>query len=276
MEGAIELVNEYAPILVMVLATGVVGGILAGLLGVGGGIVIVPVFELALTLLGVDPSVRMHVAVATSLATIVPTSISSSKAHHGRGAVDIDLTRRWAPAVFIGALIGTYLAAQVSGMVLSLIFGIVALVVAIKMMLPLEGVTVASAVPKRWSALGLPAGIGAISSMMGIGGGTLSVPILTLLNFPVHRAVGTSALFGLVISLPASVGYIATGWNVEGLPVGNLGYVSVIGFAVISPVSIWAAPLGARLAHALSQRQLSALFGLFLLLVGGRMLYRLL
>ena len=270
-----DIINEFTPILLMVLATGLVGGVLAGLLGVGGGIVIVPVFEFALTLLGVDPGVRMHVAVATSLATIVPTSISSSRAHHQKGSVDLGLARSWAVAVFVGALGGTLLASSVSGTVLSAVFGVVAVIVAVKMLFASRDLTLASAVPSGLAAKSISAGIGALSSMMGIGGGTLSVPVLTLLSFPIHRAVGTSALFGLIISVPATLGYIWTGWNQVGLPPGNLGYVSLIGLAVISPVSILAAPLGARLAHAMSQHRLSVLFGLFLLIVGVRMLYRL-
>lgn len=265
---------ELAPLAGMMLVTGAAGGVIAGLLGVGGGIVVVPALELALGVLGVDPGVRMHVAVATSLATIVPTSISSSRAHHRRGAVDLELLRRWGPALFLGSVAGVLLAARASGDVLAAVFGVVALTVAAKMLLPLDGRHVAEAVPAGPAGQLLPLGIGGVSSMMGIGGGTLSVPILTLLNHSIHRAVGTAALFGLLISLPATLAFAVTGWGREGLPVGSLGFVNLVGFAIIAPASYLTAPIGARIAHALTKRQLGIAFGAFLLLVGGRMLLR--
>ncbi len=266
--------GELAMLAGMMLVTGAIGGILAGLLGVGGGIVIVPVLELVLAALGVDAAVRMHVTVATSLATIIPTSISSSRSHHAKGAVDLAQFRRWGVAVFLGAIIGVLLASEVSGTVLTAVFGVVALIVAIKMLLPLEGKHIAEQLPGGAAGQALPLTIGTVSSMMGIGGGTLSVPIMTLFNFPIHRAVGTASLFGLLISVPATIGFIIAGWGQQGLPVGSLGYVNLIGFAIIAPVSYFAAPWGARLAHALSKRQLGVMFGIFLSVVAVRMLLR--
>ncbi|HWM27407.1 MAG TPA: sulfite exporter TauE/SafE family protein [Woeseiaceae bacterium] len=256
------------------LITGGVGGVLAGLLGIGGGIVIVPVLEAALTYLGVDQAIRMHVAVATSLATIIPTSIASSRAHHRRHAVDTGLVRRWAIFVLFGALAGSVIASRVHSDVLSAVFAVVALLVAIKMMLPLEGRTIASDVPKGILVPIIPTGIGAISSMMGIGGGTLSVATLTLFNQPIHRAVGTAALFGLAISLPGTAGFIIAGLDDPRLPPGSLGYVNLLGFVLISPMTFLTAPLGAAIAHSLSRRHLSLLFGLFLVIVSLRMFYR--
>lgn len=256
------------------LGTGIVGGILAGLLGVGGGIVTVPVLEIVLGLLGVPVEIRMHVAVATSLAVIIPTSISSARAHHSRQFVDFDLVKRWAPFILFGAISGIIIASHVNGVVLSAVFGVVALLVAVKMALPLDDVTFSSAVPQGFVAGIIPTSIGTISTMMGIGGGTLSVPALTLMNTPIHRAVGTSALFGLLISIPGAIGFSLAGWGNEQLPAGSVGFVNLIGFAVIAPTTVIAAPLGAKLAHALSRRNLSSLFGLFLLLVSARMIYR--
>ena len=258
----------------MMLLTGAVGGLLAGLLGVGGGIVIVPVLDLVLAAMGVEPAVRMHVAVATSLATIIPTAISSSRAHHAKGAVDMAQLKRWGVAIFLGAIAGVLIASRVTGDVLSAVFGVIALLVAIKMLLPLEGKHIAEAIPGGPGGQLLPFAIGGFSSMMGIGGGTLSVPTMTLFNFPIHRAVGTAALFGLLISVPATIAFVITGWNVPGLPTGSLGYVNLIGLAIIAPVSYFAAPWGARLAHSLSKRHLSILFGLFLAVVSARMLIR--
>ena len=265
---------ELLTLAAMMLLTGAVGGVIAGMLGVGGGIVIVPVLDLVLAALGVDPSVRMHVTVATSLATIIPTAISSSRAHEAKGAVDHVQLRRWGIAIFLGAIAGVVLASRVSGDVLSAVFGIVALLVAIKMLLPLEGRHIADAMPGGVSGQLIPFGIGGVSSMMGIGGGTLSVPVMTLFAIPIHRAVGTAALFGLMISVPATVAFVIAGWNVPGLPPGSLGYVNLIGLAIIGPATFVTAPLGARIAHALSKRQLSILFGLFLTVVAVRMLLR--
>jgi uncharacterized membrane protein YfcA len=266
--------TDYLLLAVAMLITGGVGGILAGLLGIGGGIVIVPVMEAALTYLGIDEAIRMHVAVATSLATIVPTSIASSRAHHRRKSVDLELVRRWALFVLLGALAGTVIASQVHSNVLSMIFAVVALIVAVKMMLPLEGRTIAGDVPKGVLVAAIPTAIGAVSSMMGIGGGTLSVAVLTLFNQPIHRAVGTAALFGLAISLPGTVGFMISGFDDPRLPPGSIGYVNLIGFALISPMTFLAAPLGAAIAHRLSRRHLSLLFGLFLVIVAARMFYR--
>lgn len=266
--------QETLTLAAMMLLTGAVGGVIAGMLGVGGGIVIVPVLDLVLAALGVDSSVRMHVTVATSLATIIPTAIASSRAHRAKGAVDHDQLRRWGAAIFLGAIAGVLLASRVSGDVLSAVFGIVALTVAIKMLLPLEGKPIAAAVPGGAGGQVIPFAIGGISSMMGIGGGTLSVPVMTLFDFPIHRAVGTAALFGLLISAPATVAFIVTGWNVPGLPPGSLGYVNLIGLAIIGPATFVTAPWGARIAHALTRRQLGILFGLFLAVVAVRMLLR--
>lgn len=265
--------TDYLLLAVAMLITGGVGGVLAGLLGVGGGIVIVPVIEAALTFLGVDEAIRMHVAVATSLATIIPTSIASSRAHHRRHSVDLELVRRWSVFVLLGALAGTVIASKVHSNVLSMVFAIVALLVALKMILPLEDRTIAEEVPSGLLMPAIPAGIGAVSSMMGIGGGTLSVAILTLFNQPIHRAVGTAALFGLVISLPGTLGFMLAGLGDPRVPPGSIGYVNVIGFAIISPATFLAAPVGAAIAHRLSRRRLSLLFGFFLVIVSVRMFY---
>jgi uncharacterized membrane protein YfcA len=260
-----ETAGALLPLALAMLLTGVVGGLLAGLLGVGGGIVIVPVLDTALQLTGVDPAIRMHVAVATSLAVIIPTSISSTRAHRARGALDRTLVRQWGPWMFAGALLGGALAA---------LFGVVALLVAVKMILPLHNALISKEIPRGLLAPAIPLGIGSLSSMLGIGGGTLSVPVLTLMNQPIHRAVGTAALFGLLIGLPGAFGYVVSGWGDPRLPPGSLGYVNVIGLALIAPVSVLVAPIGARLAHRLDKRQLSVAFGLFLLLVAVRMLLR--
>ncbi|NNF41012.1 MAG: sulfite exporter TauE/SafE family protein [Woeseiaceae bacterium] len=259
---------------VTLLVTGGVAGILAGLFGIGGGIIIVPALEAAMGLLGVDPAIRMHVAVATSLATIIPTSVSSARAHHQRRAVDIDIVRRWAVFVLLGALLGAWIAAQVHSRVLAMIFATLASLVALKMVFLPQMRNLTNALPGGPLVPVIPAAIGCFSSMMGIGGGTFSVMTLTLFNQPIHRAVGTAALFGLFISLPGTLGFIVSGWGDARLPPGNLGYVSIVGFALIAPATYLTAPLGARIAHGLSKRRLSMLFGAFLAVVATRLFYR--
>ena len=260
-------------VLAMVL-TGVAGGVLAGLLGVGGGLVIVPMLEFALGATGVDPAIRMQIAVATSLATIIPTSIASARAHYQRKAVDIELVRAWAPWIFAGALAGAWVGSQVHSRVLSGVFGCVALLVAVKLMLPLDERTITRTVPRGPAIVAAPSLIGFISTLMGIGGGSLTVPTLTFFGEPIHRAVGTSALFGLLIALPGTLGFIITGQSRPDLPYGSLGFVNWIGLILIAPATVLAAPLGARLAHAMDKRKLSLVFGIFLLIISVRMIYR--
>jgi len=256
------------------LATGAVAGVLAGLFGIGGGIVIVPVLETALGFVGVDPAIRMHVAVGTSLATIIPTSISSARAHHRRDAVNVGIVKRWAVFVLIGALLGAWIASQVHSRVLAIVFATLAFLVAVKMLFFPASRNLTNEIPRGPLVAAIPTSIGCFSSMMGIGGGTFSVMTLTLFNEPIHRAVGTAALLGLVISLPGMLGFVAAGWGDPRLPAGSLGFVSLLGFACIAPATVLAAPLGARIAHAFSAKQLNMAFGAFLVIASLRLFYR--
>ena len=245
--------SELVLLAAAMLLSGCVAGIVAGLLGVGGGIVIVPMMELALSVVGIDPSIRMHVAVATSLAVIIPTSISSSRAHHRKNAVDVQLVRRWAFFVLAGALAGTFVAAQVHSRVLAAVFAVFAFLIALKMILFRQDKPLIDAVPAaHWVKL-IPSGIGFFSSMMGIGGGTFSVMVMTSFGKTIHRAVGTAALFGLFIAVPGALGFILAGWGNSLLPPMSLGYVSLIGFALIAPTTVLLAPVGAKIAHGLSR-----------------------
>jgi len=266
--------ENLIPLAVAMLATGCVAGILAGLFGIGGGIVIVPVLEAVLGFLGVDAAIRMHVAVATSLATIIPTSIASARAHHQRQSVNVAIVKRWAVFVLIGALLGTWIASQVHSNVLAVVFATMAALVAVKMMLFPESRNLTNDIPRGvWVPI-IPTMIGCLSSMMGIGGGTFSVMTLTVFNEPIHRAVGTAALIGLVISLPGTIGFVVTGLGDLRLPPGSLGYVNLIGFAFIAPATVLCAPLGAKIAHGFSHRTLSILFGAFLIIASGRLFFR--
>jgi uncharacterized protein len=265
---------HWLPAVAAVVASGALGGLLAGLLGVGGGIVIVPVLDAALELAGVPSSAALHIAVATSMATIIPTSVSSSRSHAKRGSVDFALMKRWSVPIVLGSLAGSLAAARMDARVLAAVFGCVALAAALKMLLPLDHVVLRRTIPGGIGGAIIPATIGAVSAMMGIGGGTLSVPTMTLCGEPVHKAVGTAALTGLWISVPATAGFLLSpAADAAGMPF-TIGYVSLLGFAIIAPVSWAIAPLGVRLAHSLDRRRLSASFGVFLTLVAARMLYR--
>lgn len=256
----------------LLLLAGAVGGLLAGLLGVGGGIVIVPALYHIFSYLEIDPSVRMHLAVGTSLATIIPTSIRSVRAHQERGSFDPALFKSWIPGIVIGVLLGTWLATEASFGTLTLVFASVALLVAIYM---------AAGNPNwRRAEEQMPANplnsllaifVGGVSAMMGIGGGTLSVPILNLFGIPIHRSVGTAAGFGLIIAIPGTLGFIVGGWGNPLLPPFSIGYVNWLAFLIIVPATILMVPTGARLAHTLSQTGLRRAFALFLGLTSLRM-----
>jgi uncharacterized membrane protein YfcA len=266
-------ISRFALLATVLLATGVAAGSLAGLLGVGGGIVIVPVLYHLFTALDVDPAVRMHVAVGTSLATIVPTSLASVRAHLQRSAVDWGLLHAWGPWVFAGALSGATFAGLVRGPVLTAVFAAVALGVAANMAFRDNGTVLADRLPGPAANRVIAALIGGISAMMGIGGGTLSVPILGAFRFPIRRAVGTAAAIGLVIAVPGTLGFVAGGWNAPARPPLSLGHVNLIGFALIVPASLLSAPLGARIAHAIPPTALRRAFAFFLFLTSLRMFY---
>ena len=258
------------------LATGVVAGILAGLLGVGGGIVIVPVLYHLFTLLGIEESVRMHLTVGTSLATIIPTSIMSSRAHRKRGSLDLALIKRLMPSVIVGVLIGSIASRYLSGAVLTTVFATVALVVALNMAFKREGFALAEGLPGPVGTSLLGGGIGGISTLMGIGGGTLSVPILNALRVPMHTAVGTGAMLGMVISFPGALAFLINGLGVPGRPPLSLGYVNLLGMAMIVPATMATTGWGAKIAHAIDARRLRQAFAAFLALTSLRMFYGLL
>jgi uncharacterized membrane protein YfcA len=253
--------------------TGLVAGVLAGLLGVGGGIVIVPVLYHVFTLLGVDESVRMHVAVGTSLATIVPTSVMSARAHHKRGNLNPDILRRLLPGVVVGVLLGAALSGRVSGGVLTLVFACVALLVALNMAFKRDDFALRDGLPGTAGTSALGLSIGGLSTLMGIGGGTLSVPLLNALRVPMHVAVGTGAALGMVISLPGAVAFFYNGLGVPLRPPASLGYINLMGFALIVPATLMSTGWGARLAQATNARRLRQLFALFLALTSARMFY---
>ncbi len=265
----------YIPSILVLLFTGAVAGLLAGLLGVGGGIVIVPVLFNLFGVLHLPQEWAMHVAVGTSLATIIPTSIMSMRAHWKKGNVDVDLLKVWAVWAFIGAVIGTILAGQFKSWMLTAIFAVIATLVAINMA-SRDGLKIADSLPvsKVKNAI-MSFFIGGFSVTMGIGGGTLSVPTLSAFNFPIHRAVGTAAALGLPIAIPGVIGFTIAGWGVEDRPPLSIGFINIVGFLLIFPLSSFMAPYGAAIAHRLNRVWLRRAFALFLGVTAVRMFLRL-
>lgn len=256
------------------LLTGAIAGVLAGLLGVGGGIVIVPVLIVIVELFDIHDSIAMLLVVGTSLATIIPTSISSARAHRKRGAIDSDILKGWIPAVFMGALIGGIASKYIGASGLTLIFGVVALIVSVNLAIK-RTITLAPAPPAtRLSQTAIALPIGFTSALMGIGGGTLSVPVLSMLSVPVHRAVATASVFGLAIALPAVCGFIWAGIGVEGRPPGSIGFVNLPAAVLLFSMSVVTAPYGVRLAHSLQPQKLKLAFAVFLGLSALRMLWK--
>ena len=267
----VETLTALLPLFGVLVLTGAIAGVLAGLLGVGGGIVVVPVLYSLLGFLEIDDSVRMHVSVGTSLASIVVTSIVSARAHHKRGAVDVDLLKSWAIFICVGSILGTFVAGAVDGPVLSAIFAVIALLVALYMAFTPANFKIREGLPGKWLGRISGLGIGGISAMMGIGGGTLGVPYFNAFGFPVHRAVGTSAAIGLIVAVPAAIGFIVSGWGIPALPDASIGHVNLLGLLLIAPFTSLTAPLGVKLAHFMSPRALKMAFSIFLFATSVRM-----
>jgi len=265
---------ELVPMALWLVAAGVAAGLIAGLLGVGGGIVMVPVLATIFQIMGVSPEVIMHSAVATSLAVIVPTGLSSARSHAKRDAVSKELLVLWAPAMVIASFIGGVTAGIYSPQVLRLIFAVMAFFIAINSVVPLQK-KLMGGLSDSPSTHRVSAGfIGYISSLMGIGGGSLSVPTMTVLGSPVHTAVGTSSALGVFIAFPAAVGFVISGWTVANLPAFSLGYVSLPSMATLALGAILFAPIGAMIAHKLSPTLLKRVLAVYLLIVGTRMLFQ--
>lgn len=268
----IEFLTNNLSTLLALVATGIFAGILAGLLGVGGGIVIVPVLFFLFQSFGISPESAMLVATATSLATIVPTSISSMRAHNKKGNVDFDLLKRWSAFILIGVLVGSWTVTRIDGTILTIMFGSIASLSALNMLFRTGKSALYQQLPNTAGQSVMGASIGFFSAMVGIGGGTMSVPLLTLYNYPAHKAVGTAAAIGLIISLPAALTMLAFGTTPVDAPTGTFGLVNLIGLACIVPLTVMFAPIGASLAAKLDAAKLKKIFAIVLLFTGVRML----
>ncbi|MEO5347666.1 MAG: sulfite exporter TauE/SafE family protein [Magnetococcus sp. YQC-9] len=261
-----------SPLLLASVLCGLAAGVIAGMFGVGGGIIVVPVLLFLFHLQGFDSLITMQLAVGTSLATIVITNISATWAHHQRGSVHWSLARYYLSGTLIGAWLGSQLAAAMNGNLLIALFGLFIIFVGMQMIrsrLPQPG---ARRIPDHLTpALGV--GIGTVSSLFGIGGGTLSVPALTLLSgLPMQQSVGTSSAIGVSLALIGSIGFVYAGWHHPALPPGALGFLHPHAFLGIIFGTLFTTRLGVRLAHALDPGWLKKGFGIFLLIVGIKLL----
>jgi uncharacterized membrane protein YfcA len=261
---------EIAILALALIAGGAVSGFLAGLLGIGGGGIVVPVLYELFRIMGVDDSVRMQVCVATSLAIIIPTAYQSVRSHWKRGAVDIGVIRTLAPWVVAGALTGVFVAAHAPGSFLKGVFIASTLFISSRLAFGSEKVIGKGKLPGLpWDGLA-GAVTGLISTLIGIGGGAYITAYMRLFGWPIHTAVGTASGFGPIIAIPAVLGYIVGGWGIHiGIPL-TLGYVSLLGTLIVAPVTVLVAPFGVRVAHRLTKRQLEYAFIAFLLTVAVR------
>ena len=264
------LMSDLMPMLALLLAIGAFAGVIAGLLGVGGGIVLVPAFYYAFTGLGYGGPDVMQVCLATSLATIIVTSIRSVLAHNRKGAVDWAILKGWAPGIAIGAVVGMLAVAQLRTPTLQAIFGVLALVVAFYLGFGRADWRLAPEMPKGGRRAVLSPSVGFLSVLMGIGGGSFGVPLMSLHGVPIHRAVATAAGFGVVIAVPSVAGFLLT--EVTGAPPYTVGAVNLPAFVVIIAMTLITTPWGVKLAHAMDPKPLRRVFAVFLALVALNML----
>lgn len=269
-----DLIITWWPLILGLSLTGMVSGVFAGLLGVGGGSIIVPALAFAFAALNYPDDISQHMAVASSLAIIIPTGIRSALSHHGRGAVDVAILRLWAPFVFAGCLVGGLMAGWFSGDALRIAFAVLAFIIALNIVTPFQqrlmGHLKGSPATHRIAALI----VGYLSALMGIGGGSFSVPTIAAFGETMHRAVGTGAAIGIFIALGGTIGFIISGWSEPALPPLSLGYVNLIAFALVGGFSVLTAPVGAALAHRLEQKTLKYVFAVFLVVVGLNMIWK--
>ncbi len=266
-----ELILTNISLLIALIVAGAGAGIAAGMFGVGGGIIIVPALYLTFSSIGFAET-AMHVSVGTSLATIIATSIRSVSSHNAKGAVDWDVLKLWGPFITLGAFAGSFLAAILSGQVLTIFFGVVAFLLAAQLIFGRPSWRLAEDMPNGPIAWCISMFIGSCSSLMGIGGGVFGVTTMVLYGRPIHQAIGTSAGFGALIGIPAAIGYVINGWNVENLPPISVGYLNIPGFLLIALMTTSLAPVGAWIAHGLDAIKLRKIFGILLICTALNML----
>jgi uncharacterized membrane protein YfcA len=262
--------SELLVLAIALLMAGAAVGLLAGLFGIGGGTLIVPILYETFGWFGIADEVRMPLCVGTSLAIIIPTSISSFSAHRNQGSVDMAILRAWIWPVVTGVLIGSALARFAPVAVFKLAFILISFITAARLLFRDKLPRLGSDLPTGGPMLGYGFTIGATSSLIGIGGGLVANMVMTLHGRAIHQSVATSAGIGVLVSLPGALGYVVAGWGSVGLPPLSLGFVSLIGLMLLMPTSFATARLGACLAHRISKRQLELAFAAYLVVVSVR------
>jgi uncharacterized membrane protein YfcA len=270
--------RELAELALLLIGTGALSGFLAGLFGIGGGAVLVPVFYECFRLAGVPLEVRMPLCIGTSLAVIIPTSIRSFRAHYLRGAVDMEILKAWWLTILIGVVVGSVTARYAPERLFKYVFVAVAWSATIRLWFARDSWNFGEEMPKGFLMRAFGFFVGLLSTLMGVGGGLFSNLLMTFYGRPIHQSVATSSALAVLISIPGALGYVYAGWPVAArfpavaalqAPLA-FGYVSLIGAALVMPMSLWTAPLGVKAAHAMSKRMLEVAFGCYLFIVGGR------
>ncbi|CCW17515.1 Protein of unknown function DUF81 [Sphingobium indicum BiD32] len=254
--------------LISMLAAGLFAGFTAGIFGIGGGFVVVPALFVVLPLLGGTHDAIAHVAIGTSAATIIVTSIRSLLAHAKRGAVEFEILKTWAPWIILGDGIGVLLAGHVDGRILTMIFAGGVFLMSLNFLLPKVGDKVISQdMPSGIARVGIAGGLGTFSALLGIGGGTIAIMVMTLCGRSIHRAIATASGVGTLIAIPSAIGFALIGLKETGLPWGSLGYVNMPATLAIASMSVLTAPLGVAVAHALPAKPLKKIFGVYLIVI---------
>ena len=270
--------RELIELALLLIAVGALSGFLAGVFGIGGGAILVPVFYECFRLAGVPLEVRMPLCIGTSLAIIIPTSISSFRAHYRRGAVDMGILRRWWLPIVLGVLAGSVTARYAPERLFKIVFVLVAWFAAGRLLLARDNWKLGDEVPTGLLMRVYGFFIGLLSTLMGVGGGLFANLLMTFYGRPIHQAVATSSALAVLISIPGAIGYVYAGWpaaarfpDVAALQMPfAIGYVSLIGALLVMPTTLITAPLGVKVAHALSKRALETAFGIYMFIVGGR------
>lgn len=275
MSGSEADLVQIAQLVGVMLAAGLVAGFVAGLFGIGGGFVIVPALLLVFHVFDVDDNVLTHLAIGTSLATIIFTSLRSVHAHHKKGAVDFQIIKDWLPWLTVGVVFGIILARYMDGRSMKWVFSAGVFLMGLHFTFPVLKRKTPGHLPMP-SGLALAAiatFLGGFSALLGIGGGTIAVLVMTWCGRPIHQAVATAAGFGVIIALPGSIGFAILGMGAEGLPIGSLGYINLIAVAAIATMTYITAPIGAHAAHKLNAEALKRIFGIYLVATSAVVLY---
>lgn len=259
-------------LLVLMLAIGAFAGVAAGLLGVGGGIILVPAFYYAFSSLGYESDSLMQICVATSLATIIVTSVRSVMSHHKKGAVEWSILRGWALGIAIGAALGVVLASGLKSQTLMLLFGVLGVTVGLYMAFGKSEWRLGDQMPRGLARIIVAPVVGFLSVLMGIGGGSFGVPLMSLYGRPIHNAVATAAGFGVIIAVPSTIGFLLSGWGDASAPPYTFGRVNLLAFGVIVSMTMLTAPIGVKLAHMMDPKPLKRVFAVFIIVMAANML----